>query len=374
MIKVLVVDDSALMRKHMTQVLEGAGDFEVMTVRNGAEALDLLERFDPDVITLDVNMPEMDGITCLANIMARRPKPVVMVSSLTEEGAEVTLQAMSLGAVDFVHKPGGTISLSIDQIHYDLLTKVRAAAKARVRRSIGLRQRLETHQRGRSATSTPSHKTLAPLPRGKMGIVLIGVSTGGPSTLEEILPVLPADFPWAVLVAQHMPGSFTGVFARRLNDLCQIPVVEAFRQTPIEPGTVYIAKGDADLVVLRRGTGFCAAPVPSSKDFLWHPSVHRMVASAVDVVPIDRMIAVQLTGMGDDGAEAMAELHRRGGRTIAQDAASSIVFGMPNELIKRGGADLVMPADRIGDQLIQWLSAEPQSRKEAGHGAHKCRE
>ena len=356
-IKLLVADDSALMRRHLKELFEQEGGYEVRTARNGTEALAELDRFDPDVITLDINMPVMDGLTCLSRIMVQRPKPVVMVSSLTTEGAEATLQSLSLGAVDFVRKPDGTISLSIDRICQELLAKVRAAAGARVRRAAGLRGRLET-ERGRIvARAGRGFASLPALAAGQPGMVLVGVSTGGPSTLEEILPRLPADFPWPVLVAQHMPGGFTGVFARRLNELCALQVVEAAQQMPIEPGRVFIAKGDADLLVLRRGIGFVAAPVPASAEHLWHPSVTRLVRSAMDVVPFDRLIGVQLTGMGDDGAEAMAQLRRDGGRTIAQDAASSVVFGMPGELVRRGGASVVLRSDRIAEQLVSWLLA-----------------
>jgi two-component system chemotaxis response regulator CheB len=302
--------------------------------------------------------------------MVQRPKPVVMVSSLTEAGAEATLQSLSLGAVDFVRKPDGTISLSLDRICLELICKVRSASQARVRRAPGLRDRLAS-ERGRivdraSGLASPGFPGLA---RDRLGLVLVGVSTGGPGTLEEILPRLPQDFPWAVLVAQHMPGGFTGLFARRLNEISAVRVVEAAQQAAIEPGTIYIAKGDADLLVLQRGTGYVAAPVPASSEHLWHPSVTRLVNSALDVMPAGRLIGVQLTGMGDDGAQAMADLHRRGGRTIAQDAASSVVFGMPNELIKRGGASVIMRSDRIADQLVAWLAASDHASKREVHDA-----
>jgi two-component system chemotaxis response regulator CheB len=350
MIKVLIVDDSALMRKHLNSLLEQSGEFTVKYARNGVEALAELEAFDPDVITLDINMPEMDGITCLSRIMAIRPKPVLMVSSLTEQGAEATLQAMSLGAIDYVHKPGGTISLSIEQIERELITKIRAAARAKLRHSIGLRSRI-SQERGR-ASMRASARSMSARAAAQSGIVLIGVSTGGPGTLEHILPELPADFPWAVIVAQHMPGTFTGVFARRLDEACRLPVLEVNRQMPIETGHIYIAKGDADLVILRRGEGYSASPVPASKDYLWQPSVHRMVTSAIQVVPADQLVGVLLTGMGSDGADAMTEMHNRGSLTIAQDEASCVVFGMPNELIRRGGATIILPSQEIASQLI----------------------
>ncbi len=370
MIKVLVVDDSALMRKHLVTLLESEGGFQVRVARNGVEALSLLTSFDPDVITLDINMPEMDGITCLSRIMVEKPKPVLMVSSLTEKGAEATLQALSLGAVDYVHKPDGTISLSIERVHRELLTKVKGAAKARVGGAKGLGDAL--NQRNRFSSRDHRQERLAhssPIANAAdMGLVLIGVSTGGPGTLEEILPLLPPGFPWAVLVAQHMPGTFTGVFAKRMDNICALPVEEVSRQSPIGPGKIYIAKGDADLVVMGRNKSLLAVPVPSSQQHLWHPSVTRLVTSAMEAVAANRLIGVLLTGMGDDGAAAMTELRRKGGRTIAQDEATSIVFGMPAELIRLGGAAVVLPSNAIARELTTWLS--PSTITSRGrHGA-----
>lgn len=368
MIKLLVVDDSALMRRHLLQLFEKERDFEVRAARNGVEALQALDEFDPDVITLDINMPEMDGLTCLSRIMVQRPKPVVMVSSLTEDGAEATFEALGLGAVDYVRKPDGTISLDIVRIQNELIMKVRSAAVAKVRRSRGLSSRLAERSKPRSA---PIEKVLAPLPRDKQGIVLVGVSTGGPGTLEEILPQLPTGFPWPVVVAQHMPSSFTGVFARRLGSLCRVPVSEVARQTVLEGGNVYIAKGDADLVFSKTVLGVMALPAPASAQHLWHPSVTRMVESAMNVLPPERLVGVQLTGMGDDGVKAMTTLRGRGGRTIAQDEATSVVFGMPGELIRYGGASVVLPAQRIAAQLVSWLApaAAPQTSREARNGS-----
>jgi two-component system chemotaxis response regulator CheB len=349
--KALIVDDSALMRRHLKQILEDKGGFEVLAVRNGVEALAALDSFDPDVITLDVNMPEMDGITCLSHIMTRRPKPVVMVSSLTERGAEVTFEALALGAVDFIHKPDGSISLNVAQVEKELLNKVIGASRARVRRSVGLKDRLRDQRVLNEAKSEPS-----------AGGAMAGRSgappgpTGGPGTLEEILPKLPQDLPWPVVVAQHMPSSFTAVFARRLNDLCKLTVVEAAQMMPLQPGAIYIGKGDADVVISKRASGLVVGPVPAGRQFLWHPSVARMVDSAKQVMPAENIIGVMLTGMGDDGAEQMADLRRCGSRTIAQDEATSIIFGMPGELVKRGGATRVLPAGLVAGQLASWLT------------------
>lgn len=363
MTKVLVVDDSALMRRHLREILEQRAGCEVALARNGVEALSALDTFSPDVITLDINMPEMDGLTCLSHIMARRPLPVVMVSSLTEEGAEITLQALALGAVDFIQKPEGTISLNVNRIENEIIAKVTGAVRARVRRSIGLSGRLRA-ERDRTNSRT-ERRTLAALPPsdpGLFGVVVIGVSTGGPGTLEQILPRLPADFPWPVVVAQHMPGSFTSVFARRLNELCAATVIEASCQMPLEAGVVYIGKGDADVVIGRRATRYVINPMPSGEQYLWHPSVARLVESAMHALPAEQVIGVMLTGMGDDGAEAMNTLFRKGGRTIAQDEATSVVWGMPGELVKRGGANLVLPCDRITAQLLSWLPGSREKR------------
>jgi two-component system chemotaxis response regulator CheB len=300
----------------------------------------------------------MDGLTCLSRIMAERPKPVVMVSSLTERGAEVTFEALALGAVDFIHKPDGTISLNVRQVEGEILEKVNAACRARPRRSIGLRQRLR-NQAGdaerRPVQADVSSAALRPLTADSFGVVIIGVSTGGPGTLEDVLPAIPAGFPWAVVVAQHMPSSFTAVFARRLADACHLPVIEAARMMPLEPGVIYIAKGDADVAISKRATGWVINPLPAAEQYLWHPSVARLVESAINAMPADHIVGVLLTGMGDDGANAMCELKRRGGRTIAQDEASSVIWGMPGELFKRGGADLVLSPGRIAAQLSTWL-------------------
>ncbi|EZP48651.1 chemotaxis-specific protein-glutamate methyltransferase CheB [Sphingomonas sp. RIT328] len=345
MTRVLVVDDSALMRRHLGQLLQQQPGFDVRTARNGVEALSIVEDFDPEVVTLDVNMPEMDGITCLSRIMVGSPRPVIMVSSITEQGAETTLQALSLGALDFVQKPGGTISLSLDEIAAQLVAKVKMAAGARVR--------------GRIVAQPKAPPPRAIVARGtqEMGLVLLGVSTGGPALLETILPALPATLPWPVLVAQHMPSSFTGVFARRLDALCGITVQEVRAPTPLQPGNVYIARGDADMIVTLRAGQLTAMSVPAGEQYRWHPSVTRLVDSAAQCVPADRLIGVLLTGMGDDGAEAMARWHRQGMRTIAQDADSSAVFGMPHELIRRAGANIVLASDAIAGQIARWLTA-----------------
>ena len=360
-LKVLVVDDSALMRKTIRGILTDAGGFEVVTARTGLDALDEISRSEPDVVTLDVNMPEMDGLSCLAEIMKTRPRPVVMVSSLTDQGAMATLEALALGAVDYVTKPGGTVSLNFDEVADDLVVKLRRATSARIR--VGIRARAAAPARP-SVQPRPSVQTRpaarpgsATQPRpAVLDAVLIGASTGGPPLLSEIIAYLPRDFPAPVVVAQHMPASFTGAFARRLDDLAAVSVREVTGQVRLERGCVYIGRGDADVVVSTHGRDLVARSVPASAAYRWHPSVDRLVSTARAAAEASRLVGVLLTGMGDDGAEQMTALANAGGRTIAEAEETAVVWGMPGELIRRGGAGLVLPGDRIAAQLIDWVN------------------
>ena len=358
MIKLLIVDDSALMRRQLTLLFQAQGDFEIRQARDGAEAVAENRSFQPDVVTLDINMPQMDGITALSLIMAERPVPVVMVSSLTEKGALATFEALNLGAVDYVAKPGGTISLSIDTIQADLIAKVRGAVRAHPSRprapvssssARGLSERLREQ---RAEAAQVRARGTSPV-RGE-GLVLIGVSTGGPRALEEVLPLLPADFPWPVLVAQHMPASFTAPFAARLDSVCPLQVVEACRPMPVTPGTIYVGKGGADMVLAKRGNTLTVLPKPESSQHLWHPSVELLGRSALEHVNPQSLVAVLLTGMGNDGAAAFADIKKHGGKTVAESEETAVVFGMPAELIERGGASLVLPIDKIAAQLKAW--------------------
>lgn len=350
MIKLLIVDDSALMRRQLTTLFGAEGDFEIRLARNGREAVEENAAFQPDVVTLDINMPEVDGLTALSRLMEERPVPVVMVSSLTEKGALATFEALALGAVDYVAKPGGTISLSIDLIRQEVVSKVRAAAKARLKTARGLSARMRAER-----SQDQPRAALVRRGIGSDGVVVIGVSTGGPRTLEDILPLLPADFPWPVLVAQHMPASFTLPFANRMNELCPLQVVEASRPMPLEAGSIYIGKGGADMVVAQRGAGKpTVLAKPETAEFLWHPSVELLGRSVLEHFDPARIIGVMLTGMGYDGAEAFAQIRKSGGRTIAESEATAVVFGMPAELIVRGGASVVLPCEKIANQIIAW--------------------
>lgn len=355
--RLLVVDDSALMRKHLRSIFEEEVGYTVETARNGLDAIEKVVSFEPDVITLDINMPEMDGLTCLEKIMAIRPVPVVMVSSLTHEGAQVTIDALDLGAVGFVEKPGGTVSRNLGAIRSELVSTVRAASRARVRRGSGAGHRLKTVRTDAKARRTrPASQPAAGPSGGKIdGIVLVGVSTGGPPTVEEILRNLPAGLSWPIVIAQHMPVQFTGVFARRLDGLCPMPVVEAERAMPLEPGSVYIAKGGHDVEVDLRLGRLVVRPVEPHPDHAYHPSVDRLVASAMAALPAQQLVGVLLTGMGRDGADQMARLTDAGGRTIAESEETAVVFGMPAALIELGRVSAIEPSDRVARRLLSWI-------------------
>jgi two-component system chemotaxis response regulator CheB len=363
MIKLLIVDDSALMRRQLSELFKAQGDFEVHLARNGAEAVLANREWEPDVISLDINMPEMDGLTALSQIMLDRKVAVIMVSSLTEQGALATFEALNLGAVDYIPKPDGTISLSIGVIEKQLVDKVRAAVgskpkpregsrpqTARVGRASDLVRRIREERAQAAAV-----KATRPAPVGGQGVVIVGVSTGGPRTLEDILPQLPGDFGWPVMVAQHMPGTFTKSFADRLDQICQLRVVEVSTPMPLEAGTIYLGKGGADMVVSSRAGRLTVLPKPEDANFLWHPSVELMGRSVLEHCDPKKVVGVMLTGMGNDGSEAFAALKEKGARTIAESEESSVVFGMPKELIELGGASVVLPVERIAAQLVSWV-------------------
>ncbi len=353
MIKLLVVDDSALMRKLLGEIFKQEGDFTIAFARNGIEALDQIRVFHPDVVTLDINMPQMDGLECLDRLLVERPCPVVMLSSQTAEGAEATFAALRLGAVDFLPKPGGAVSLGLHDLAPLLVAKVRAAASARLPATLRLRDRV----RRRAGQPLPDRRHRAArrtVPAGD-GVVLVGTSTGGPPALEALLLPLPAAFPWPIVVAQHMPATFTGALARRLDGLCALSVREVAEPTPLVPGTVLIARGDADIVLSRRAAGLVALAAPAERHYPWHPSVDRLVRTALDNLPAERLVGILMTGMGDDGAAAMATLHAGGGRTIAEAEGTAVVWGMPGELVRLGGATAIAPLPDIAARLLDFV-------------------
>lgn len=358
-IKLLIVDDSALIRKLLADVFASVADVTIAFARTGAEALVKIADFDPDVVTLDVNMPEMDGLTCLDRIMLEHPRPVVMLSSLTRAGADASIEAMRLGAVDVVAKPSGPVSLEIDAFGPMLIEIVRHAASANVA-STRLRERVRrqtssviTVLRAQAVATNPkSVARKAPVTRlSGEGVVVVGVSTGGPPALETILTGLDVRFGWPVVIAQHMPATFTGALARRLDKLCPLNVVEVDKVTPLLAGHVYIARGSADIVIAPRPAGPVAMPAPAKAGYLWQPSVDRLVRSAMGAYASAQIIGVMLTGMGNDGANAMTALHAAGGRVVAESEDSAVVWGMPGELVRAGGADWVAHIDDIASIL-----------------------
>jgi two-component system chemotaxis response regulator CheB len=353
-IKVLVVDDSALVRKLLGRVFSAEPDFEVTFARDGLDALAQLQNVAPDVVTLDVQMPHMDGLECLDRIMVERPCSVVMVSSNSTASAEATLEALRLGAIDFVAKPEGPVSLHIEEFGPHLVECVRAAAAVKPRSALRLRERIQNKVSARPVSRQAFAKP--PVRDRKIaraigdGLVLVGSSTGGPPALEALLKPLPTNFPWPILVAQHMPASFTGALARRLDTLCGLTVIEVDEPMPLRSGYVYIGRGDGDLVVAQRAGRLVALPA-ESLDYPWHPSADRLVRSAMAHVAPSQLVGVLMTGMGDDGASAMTELHAQGGRTIAEAEETAVVWGMPGELVKAEGADWVVPLPMIANRL-----------------------
>ncbi len=348
MIKLLVVDDSALVRKLLGKIFGAEGDFEIRFAVNGRDALQANAQFQPDVITLDIHMPDMGGLECLNRILIERPCPVVMVSAATAAGGEATFEALRQGAVDFVAKPVRAISLGIDELGVELVAKVRAAAAIRLRPSLRLRERVRHNLGEVKPASRPRRASSA---GSETGLVLVGTSTGGPPALEALLEPLPADFPWPILVAQHMPAGFTGSLARRLDGICRLRVEEVMNSTPLKPGAVYIGRGDADIIVRSGAQGLLAQSVAPQPGYPWHPSTDRLVRTAMAELNASALIGVLMTGMGNDGAEAMKDLRNAGGRSIAEAEATAVVWGMPGELVRLGGADWILPLPEIAPRL-----------------------
>jgi two-component system chemotaxis response regulator CheB len=358
--KILIVDDSALMRRVLGGILGAQPDMQIALARNGVEALERVHDWAPDVITLDIQMPGMGGLACLDRIMVERPTRVLIVSSLTTEGADIALEAMQLGAVDVIAKPAGAISLSLDAFAPLLVERVRAASRARLSGTARLAERVRLRAHGAGVRPPPALRKPSvptdsrPVPPGQT--LVIGTSTGGPPALEAVLAGLPGDFPWPILIAQHMPAAFTGSLARRLDRLCALHVAEVTAPMPIVAGSVYVAQGNADMIVSARPGGLVVMAAPSDPAHRWHPSVDRLVRSAMQHIPPDRLVGVLLTGMGNDGAEAMTLLRSLGGRTIAESEDSAVVWGMPGELARAGGAELVLPLEEIAGHLLAWAA------------------
>lgn len=347
MTRVLIVDDSALMRKVLCSILEREAGIEVVgTAGDAFVAREKIRRLNPDVLTLDVAMPGMDGLTFLKNLMRLRPMPVVMVSTLTESGAEVTFEALEAGAVDFVTKPRFEQRVGLEGQAETIISKVKAAARARLR--VGLRT---------CKPISPKHSTDAILPRrppsgacGAERIVAIGASTGGTEAIKEVLIPLGADAP-TIVIAQHIPPAFSASFARRLNELCKIEVTEAENGAPLLPGHAYVAPGDSHLIVERSGATYVSRLSGGPAVNRHRPSVDVLFRSTAGSAGANG-VGIILTGMGADGAKGLLEMRQAGAHTIAQDELTSVVWGMPKEAIRIDGACEVLPLEQVSARLM----------------------
>jgi two-component system chemotaxis response regulator CheB len=361
-IKVLIVDDSALVRKLLTEMLSRDRDLQVVgTAADPYAAREKIKALNPDVITLDVEMPRMDGVTFLENLMRLRPMPVVMVSSLTQKGADVTLRALELGAIDFVAKPKVDVAGSLENYADELIAKLKVAAAARVN------MRPAAPRAPRAVDPRLSADAVLPAAaRGRVlrttdRIIAIGASTGGTEAIREVLEALPPDAP-AIVISQHIPAAFSQAFADRMNRVSPMSVCEAQDGQYILPGHVYIAPGDRHLIVVRDGARYVCRLSDGPHVNRHRPSVDVMFRSvAQNVGP--NALGVLLTGMGDDGARGLKEMLEAGAATIVQDEASSVVWGMPGAAYKMGAAQYVLPLHRIATEMLRLVNgggiAEP---------------
>lgn len=353
-VRILVVDDSPFMRKSLQKMLEEAPDLKVVaTARDGIDALEKIEEHKPDIVTLDIEMPRMDGLTCLKKIMATHPLPVLMVSSLTQEGAQATLDALSIGALDFIPKESSFATMSIMQIQQDLQEKVRRlAASPRFHPRPPAEPPAARPTQARpvvpAPAPTPAGGTLPASPTAEL--LVIGSSTGGPKALQDILPALPAGLPVPCLIVQHMPSTFTRPFADRLDGLCQVHVKEAEQGEPLKAGTVYIAPGGIHMLYGIRGPKGCVELSPEPVSSLHRPSVDVLFQSVADQYR-GQVLATILTGMGADGAKGMEQLKRKGAHTLAESEESCVVYGMPRAAVERGCVDVIAPLPDIAGHL-----------------------
>jgi two-component system chemotaxis response regulator CheB len=351
--RVVVVDDSALVRSLLTEIINRQPDMQcVGAASDPLVAREMIRNLNPDVITLDVEMPRMDGIDFLGKLMRLRPMPVVMVSTLTERGADVTLRALELGAVDFVAKPKIGVADGLKRLADDITDKVRVAAKARLNRAPAPVPTVAPEAGPAGSAPRPT----APPALGRLStekIIFIGASTGGTEATKEVLLNLPADCP-AVVITQHMPPGFTKSYAARLDGLCRIRVAEARDGERILPGHAYIAPGGLHLSVERSGANYIARVQDGDPVNRHKPSVEVLFKSAARVVG-PNALGVMLTGMGADGARAMREMRDAGSYNLAQDETSCVVFGMPREAIAAGATDEVLPLKQIAPRLLERL-------------------
>lgn len=341
-IQVLIVDDSAFVRKALGLMLKGRDDIEVIgEAADGQEAVEKAIELEPDVITMDLEMPKMDGFDAIKEIRNRGVmSPILVVSALAQEAAEMTVRALQLGAADVIPKPSKTASLSIQDIEYELLMKVRAVGGSQASSII--------------AKTKPAPRIKTVPSSAKVKIVLIGSSTGGPNILTSILADIPADFPVPIVVAQHMPEVFTATFARRLANVCPIGTreLQGGEMLPGKP-TVYLGKGQRHILLRKRGDGARVELTTDPMGMLSFPSVTFLFKSAGESLGAEHILGIVLTGMGEDAKEGAVELHDAGARILVQDKATSVVWGMPASVLKAGAADEVLPATEMAAAIVR---------------------
>ncbi|MEG8945607.1 protein-glutamate methylesterase/protein-glutamine glutaminase [Rosettibacter firmus] len=342
-ISVLVVDDSAFMRKAISLMLESDEKIQVIgTARNGQEGVELAKKLRPDIITLDIEMPVMDGLTALKKIMAEAPTAVLMVSSLTTEGAEATLTALELGAVDFIPKELSYVNINIAKIKDDLISKVKEIYRQKF-----LKERIDRISRTPLTIKTPIKIPAKEFSDNDYRAVSIGISTGGPLTLQKILPMLSSQIQIPIFIVQHMPPRFTKSLADRLNAICGLNVKEAENGEKVQGGTIYIAPGGYHMKIKKLSISNAAIEITDEPaDSLHKPSVDVMMSSVVDYYG-KHTLGVIMTGMGKDGLEAIRYLKSVGGFSIAQDEETCVVYGMPKAVVDAGLADIVLPLEKI---------------------------
>ena len=349
-IRVLVVDDSALVRSLLAEIINRQKDMECIGSANDPLiAREMIRELNPDVLTLDIEMPRMDGIEFLGRLMRLRPMPVVMISTLTERGAEVTMRALEMGAIDFVAKPRIGLVDGIKDLSDQIVEKIRIAGAAHVRR---LPAETAGAAAGQGEAARPAIKSIGRVSTEKL--ICIGASTGGTEAIREVLTRLPADSP-GIVITQHMPPGFTSSFAARLNGLCQITVTEATHGERILPGHAYIAPGGKQFRIDRSGANYVAVVEDGEPVNRHRPSVEVLFKSCARVAGRN-VFGIMLTGMGNDGAQAMREMKDAGSYNYVQDEASCVVFGMPREAIAHGAADEVLPLTAIAPALLARLS------------------
>ncbi|CAJ35500.1 protein-glutamate methylesterase/protein-glutamine glutaminase [Methanocella arvoryzae] len=343
LIRVLVVDDSILMRTILTDVINVPGEITVVgTARNGLEGVEMAKKLSPDVITMDVEMPKMDGITAVRAIMKEKPTPVIMLSAMTQQGARETMSALSAGAFDFVPKPSGSISLDIDKVREPLLEKIRAACRVDRDKLRCLTGDLPEKAKPMKANAVKARK-----------LVVIGSSTGGPGALERVLTRLPGDLKAGILVVQHMPAGFTRSLADRLNRISEIDIKEAEEGDAILEGRALIAPGNYHMLI-RKGLSHLITLNQEPPVHAVRPAADVTMKSATKAFG-DQIVGVILTGMGSDGAFGLKDIKDHGGRTIACDQKTSVIFGMPRAAIELGCVDRVAPLGDIANEIVDMV-------------------